>query len=879
MTTSKERFAKTALQFPLFIGDPTLMAQKLNGAGGLLKEYWADFHATHLTDPKTRSEMIFLPALLDERFVKEARENLKAYYTTLPKTDTAGDFQFHTWCRCGTVTRRAAFFDWLAYRGEWSQDEIEEAAECFLGYGFKHAFHVLTSRTRASNNQALSMALYCAVVGFLFGYKLANHPTGRFLFDYGTGRLPDLIGLFPADGYGGEGSTYTSHVNTPLSFWTCEFLRQITGRDYLDKPFKPNGTTLRKMLEIELRITGPGGLLAPWDHYGWQKAVNGSAYAYLARVTGKPDYLSLIPALYLWASPGYLAWGADDPMWTLIWWPEKAVAYDKRELPAKLFGWFLPRTGAALDDCPHRLRLMQVWDASAGTVAGIGRAQANPNHLMLDYQGEPVFQDGIQDGDRDPFGYPPEKIFAALSQEERDRYMAYIGQFADGSMSLYKLALGLAPGMVGAANVVVIDNEPWHWPGVARIGKPEFYASKGGMQVVTADSSPFYQPRYDVSLARRTSIWLKDGFGIVLDDLRAARAHQWQWQAYLRPDVHVHGQTARVKLPSGRSVLLAWDAGCVVRTQMVDGFPRTEEKRSIRIELTRSGAAAQFAMVIAPEAKTASIRRSGAHLLEVEIDGKKHQLVVENFSGQASTIAAETSSAAFAWKAPRRRLLEIQSFGRGVHTNAPKPDVHELEDITVERDLQYPQFERLVKFDATPVQPGGTRLSQIDACLAQLAAAQPDAPALIAALQSPHWPVQTAAAEVLGRRGCTQAVPLIRELLKAEHAKPSDEIYPPLTAPAGPRTSEDLGKRWRLKTALIIALGRLGDVDSVPLLGRIIADNRDFYPVYSTAAQAIGRLGGPHAKDALAAALKDNEHNTHVRAWAALAAIERHQNV
>ena len=871
MDESTRKFAPEAMQFPLFIGDVAKLENKLNGAGGLLKQYWDDFQNSMMGDEELRSSMIYLPAMFSDELVAEAKEVLKAYYLTLPEDDTANDFQFHTWCRCGSVTRRAVFFDWLAARGAWSPAEIEEAAECFLGFGIKHPFPVLTGRQRSSDNQALSMALYCTVVGFLFGYKLTNHPTGRFLFDYGAGRLPDLIGLFPEDGYGGEGSTYTSHVNTPLAYWTCEFLRQVTGSDYFDTPFKPNGTTLRNMLEVELRLISPGGLLAPWDHYGWQRGVNASPFAYLARAAADPRYLSLIPSLDLWADKGYLAWGADDPMWTLVWWPEQYKDYADAELPEELFGWFLPKTGAALDDPARRTRLMQVWDLSAGTIAAIGRAQTNPNHLMMDYGGEPVFQDGVPDTNKDPWRFPPEKVFERLTDEERERYLTYLGSIGGGKSAISKVVVGTSPGLIGAANAVVIDEEPWYWPGSGRVGNARFYARHAGLQIVTADCANFYKPQYDVLQAQRTSIWADAGFGVVLDALAADSPHTWRWQVYLRPDVEVNGDTARVKLPNGTSVLLAWEPGCEVRTEQIDGFPRTQEARSVRLDLIQKGSNAQFGVVVAPDARTASIRCVGTDVMEITIDGDTHTMTVENFFRQKLGSGDFSSTAVFAWRKPDGSVVEIDDeMVKGVTA-----DVHNLSDIETDRDLQAAEFEELIRWDAAPVQASDTRLSQIDACLAQLPAATPDVDALVTALRSAHWPVQAAAAEVLGRRACTQAMPALRELLEAEHAKPTEELYPPEHLQSAERSTEDLGKRWRLKTALIVALGRLHDAEAVALLGRILADDRDFYIVYSVAAQALGRIGGPEALAALGPAFTENEVNTQFRARAAGEAIER----
>ncbi|MCG3148203.1 MAG: hypothetical protein PCFJNLEI_01646 [Verrucomicrobiae bacterium] len=759
--------AVPAMSQPLLAGDPVALARKLAGSSGLLQEYWDDYQRRFLADPATRSNMLFLPALLTGDGLDEARAILRRHWEKLPADDGANDVQFHTWCRCGTALRYAIYFDWLAARGAWSEAETAQAAESLVGFAFKHPFLVLQGRTRTSNNQALSMALHCAIIGYLFGHKLARHPTAQLLFDEGLGRLPDLLGLFPADGYGGEGSTYTSHVNTPLLCWTADFLEQLTGRNWFDTPFRPNGTTLRTLIEMERRLVSPGGWLAPWDHYGWQRAINSSPFACLARRTGNPRYLALIPSVTDWSHPGALAWGADDPLWTLVWWPEQFADYNDRELPAELFGWFLPRTGAALDDVTRRSRLMQVWDASADGVLALGRAQCDPNHLMFEYAGEPVFQDGVPVNGADPW---PASAMPAKSES----------------------------GLIGAANAIVVDEEPEYWPGRRCVGQPEYYDG----QSVRADCAAFYQPRYDVTRAQRTSWWSNDGFGVVWDVLAARSAHTWRWQVHLRPGVTLAGNTARVALPSGRPVLLAWESVEETRTTKIEGFPRTEEKRCVRLELLQRGAAAEFAVLIAPEAQSAAIRRVGNGEFEVTVDGRTRRV----------------------------------SMTRPGNLPAVKPDVVTLPDLEIDFDWQFPEFApRGVNFDER---------------------------FLLTTLRSGDWPAQALAADALGRRNCRAAAPVLRELLRAEHA--DRELYAPTAV-----------KRWRLKLALIVALGRLGDRESVPLLGQILADGRDFYLVNSVAVQALGRIGGPAALAALTPALTDHEENTHIRAVAARAYLER----
>jgi len=852
--------APAALEQPLFLGDPSKLEDKLRAAKGLLKEYRDDFYGRILNDPDQRKQMVFLAAATSDEYTSEAADALKDHYQWLAQSDTANDVQFHTWCRAGSVTRRIAFFDWLAHRAIWSEADLEEAAESFLGFAYKHCYQVLTVRRRASDNQALSMVLNCAVAGFLFGHKLADHPTGKFLFEYGISRLPDMIGLFPGDGYGGEGSTYTSHVNTPLSYWTAQFLHQTLGQDLLDIPFEPNGTTLRKMVEMELHLLGPGGLLAPWDHYGWQKGSNGSAFAYLAKSTGDSRYLSVIPALDLWEAPGYLAWGQDDPMWTLLWWPEDQADYDDRAIPEELFGWCLPKTGAALEDCKRRSRLMQVWDVSAETLAGVGRGQVNPNHIVLDCEGEPVLQDGVPDREgADPWRYPPEKVLERTTAEERERFQKYLQRIRGAKASWDNIVQSISGGLLGASNSIVIDDEPWYWPGESRTGRAEFYAKTDRLQVVTGDALPIYRPPYDLTQARRTSIWTDAGFGLVLDSLCAESEHGYAWQAYTRPGIELAGELAVLPLPGGHSVLFAWQEGPDASVKEVNGYPDTDEKRSDLLSLALHGRGARFSVLLAPGAKRASICREGNRLF-VELDGQTHEFVVENFRRSSQEIGETTTDAVFAWY-DGEKVVEIE----GSQVDAFQPDIRELEDITRESDPQRDELVGLTEWDARPMAPGESRLSQVDACLAQLRTAQVNEAFLLEMLRSGEWPVQAAAADVLGRRACKGAATAIRELLVAEHTIPESELYPP-----DGQGGEREGKCWRLKAALIAALGRLGDREAVPLLERINADSRDFYGVYSVAAQALGRIGGEEAEKALQPLLQEFEINTFARTRDAL---------
>jgi len=553
--------------------------------------------------------------------------------------------------------------------------------------------------------------------------------------------------------------------------------------------------------------------------------------------------------------------------------------YDKRGLPGELFGWCLPKTGAALDDPARRARLMQVWDFSAGTIAGVGRAQVNPNHVTFEIGGEPVLTDGIPAPDTDPWHYPVDKVFERLDSVARARYAKYMGGINAGhTAELENIARGLAPGLIGGANAIVLDDQPWYWPGETRTGKAVFYAKAPEMQVVTSDATAFYRPTYDVTRMRRTSLWTDAGFGIILDDCEAESPHSWTWKAYLRPDAVLDGSTAHVRLPNGKSVLIVWTPACDCRLVDVAGFPRTEEGRSKRLELTKRGTHAAFSVMIAPVARAGRVKQVSKHLIEVRVDDRIHLLLLDQHSGESTRMYGRQTTAPYAWHKPEGRLVEIHD---GLTPEAT-PDVHDLPDIAADRDLQLPEFEALCKWTAERTVPAASRLSQLDACLAEIPQAVPGTAGLEAALRSPHWPVQCAAAEVVGRARMRAFAPMLRELLAAEHAIPEAELYPPVNSTPQPEDApppppgadaEAPAKRWRLRTALIVALGRLGDRESVPLLHAILADGHDFYPVYSVAAQALGRIGGDDARAALATALAESEVNTHTRAQFALQAL------
>ena len=149
----------------------------------------------------------------------------------------------------------------------------------------------------------------------------------------------------------------------------------------------------------------------------------------------------------------------------------------------------------------------------------------------------------------------------------------------------------------------------------------------------------------------------------------------------------------------------------------------------------------------------------------------------------------------------------------------------------------------------------------------------------IDALKSPDWRVQLASAEMTGRFGLCDAVPVLLELF----ADSEREIpYPPLkkwwrwskmlrNADSEEGLDSQLPiplavKRWRVRRAAITALGRIGDSRAVAPIEAALVRCDDFFPVTSQLAVALGRLGSPASIPVLEMFVHHAEVNTQVHA-------------
>ena len=144
-------------------------------------------------------------------------------------------------------------------------------------------------------------------------------------------------------------------------------------------------------------------------------------------------------------------------------------------------------------------------------------------------------------------------------------------------------------------------------------------------------------------------------------------------------------------------------------------------------------------------------------------------------------------------------------------------------------------------------------------------------PALRVALDAADWRVRLAAVDALGRLALPQAAdPLLALLAETARELP----YPPLRywlkdskmlrdplAPEGLDPELPLPaslNRWRLRRAVVTALGLIGDPRAVDPIEAILTDRSDHFTIASQASVALGRLGQPRS---LAILLANHDHN------------------
>ena len=599
----------------LFTPDIERLRAKLAAPPPGLAALYSRFQQRMATDAAFHAENCYLGALLgDTTLVAEARKRVYDTATAfLRRGAEDGGIEHHTWCAAPLALRMAVYATWLDRQGCWTSAEREEMARGLLHFCYEHAVNVLRSRVPVADNQSFSLFLTCAVVGYAFRSLTSR---AEALYQYGMSGLTRLFGLAPRDGYWGEGSTYQADVVSPLAMWTAAFLSEVEGPDVLSRPWNPGGMTLRDLLRVETLLASPGHLMPGWDHYGWQRHGNLAPTAYWAGATG--DLTPLVSAEAVWDRPDFIAWGRDDRMWTLLFWPTLPLP----QAPTGLSGWTLPSTAAAMDDHSHRARLFLAWDDSSASLQAIGRTQVNPNHLLYEIDGIPLFADGVAVEKQHFLDVSLEEIAKPLTADQRVLVARQYG-------SVDAWAINSQAGLLGAANTVLIDGNAGYFPPDARHGWLVGETRNADSHIVTAESRAIFVPPYDLTQARRTIAMRASGLCWIVDDYRAASRHRYTWQAYLRSPVSLSSNACTMTLPDNRHVCLAWAPTEEVSLTPVTAFPRGGavaefpwgETGSSRLRFDQKGNAVFFAVCLVPDAVTATVTAMGAGVWRAEWDG------------------------------------------------------------------------------------------------------------------------------------------------------------------------------------------------------------------------------------------------------------------
>ena len=628
----------------LFVPDAAQLRHKLANPPPLLAKLYRRFQDRLGTDPEFRSHHIFLPALLgDTAAIAESKAiiialasdplRLAANQSPSATTTVQQNLDEHVWCIAPRAMRLAVYFTWLDAQGAWGAAEQSAVAGQILDFVYHYVVPVLRARTPAGHNQQLSMTLCCAVAGHALSGVPAVADRATALQAYALPKLKQTLGLMPRSGYSGEGSTYQTDVVSALVMWAGIFLEQLGESDVWSRPWTPNGATLADTLRIEAALGSCGGLVPPWDQYGWARLHNLAVRALWAVVSGQQQLLAAAEGA--WDEESFIAWRRDDRLWTILYWPaeehlDPAPVGSAQPAP-RLTGWSVPAVGAATEQGPLRLRAMLAWDRCADGLQGICRGQANPNHLMLELGGEPITGDGWDDGRHLLFSESSNaRTLQGFSELEKQLVTQQYG-------SLKKWVGHSQQGFVGASCGIVVDDWDSYFPRAGRRqGQLVFEQRTAERHTFAADAAAYYQPAFDLTGARRTVSVGAAGDVWIVDDLAAASAHRFTWRAWFRQAARGAGPFGlRLDLPSGVALTLAWTgethAGGALeplRLTPAPAFPATRpglawpETGSVRCDLVAGGHRVRFVTCLLPRAVDGLvIRGTGANAWEATWDG------------------------------------------------------------------------------------------------------------------------------------------------------------------------------------------------------------------------------------------------------------------
>ena len=501
--------------------------------------------------------------------IENARKIIFTYIDKLGPMEFCSGLQYHFWCFAFPHAKVCMYFQWLCTVGAFSGEEEEYIAERLISYHFTNFFYGMRTKPdpECVDNQTLSLCLSTTMVGYIFSQGKRPSKMAEIMLREGRRRLPIVIGDMPVSGYTGEGSSYMDCVNGAAIPLAVETLELITGeRNLLFKAFGPSGAKPVNVLRMVAREFMPGGLLLPWDNYGYQFGVR-SALAYGAGKTGEKLFFNVLEKECIWTYDIGIGWAYDDLVWTLCWWPDNE-AKDKDDGR----NWFESMTGGTLvsGDCNNYL--MQMWDESTPIIPT--RAHVNPNAVLFNGYKVPISADGSP---------MPGK---AHSFQFEDTWRT-VGFLAINTESRYNYG----DGCCGAHSGIIIDDNE----GMRVYTDDTQFKSSGYTQEkehsVWADVTPVYRENFeDAQVIYRKSSLHCDRFFIVEDYVRFENPHKITSRFLLRPEVKVMDGSVKVTTDEGVTLYLKnLLGGDEISVKDIENHPFKPDGRSQAVDFSQSG--------------------------------------------------------------------------------------------------------------------------------------------------------------------------------------------------------------------------------------------------------------------------------------------------
>jgi hypothetical protein len=559
---------------PFLLDDPEGLRERLRGLGpgdGRRFELWELIRASARSAPTEFGWFVPFVAVMTREpdDIARARDLIFSYLDKLDPMRFCSGLQFHFWCFAFPHAKVALYFQWLTTIDAFTDDEVRSISHRLIAYHFENFYYGMRTKPEPEcvDNQALSLCLSTAIVGHLFSTGAEPSRMAEIMRRDGMRRLPGILGDMPLSGYSGEGSAYMDCVNGPAVPLAAEVLERVGGlRDVLETPLGHEGARPVSVLRMVARSFMPGGLLLPWDNYGYQWGVR-STLAYGARRTGEDLFFRVLDEEVIWTYDIGIGWAYDDLVWTLVWWPE--TGHDAGARADR--GWYEPLAGAAIVSADGDRYAMQMWDES--TPGMPTRSHVNPNAVLFNAFRTPISADGSPTPNvPHRFQFPTtwrEVSFLAIDTDSRYNY---------------------GDGCAGAHSVVIVDGRE------DMMAHGEYQQTRAtrhepGQQLVWADATPIYRENFpDVrEVSRRTQLH-HDRLFTIVDRFVSGDPHDVTSRFLFRPGVTPVAGGVRVATPEGVTLQLVEALGeDAISIEAVENHPAKPDGRSVLVDFTRRG--------------------------------------------------------------------------------------------------------------------------------------------------------------------------------------------------------------------------------------------------------------------------------------------------